>query len=139
MRKLSIAIKYALFAAIATLSNIGVQRLSLGIYGGIYSLYVAMFFGTLVGLIIKYTLDKRYIFYYKVETKKEDLFKFILYSFMGVFTTLIFWGTELLFHRVFLFEAAKFIGAAVGLTVGYATKYFLDMRFVFRKGGVSGG
>lgn len=133
MRKLSIALKYAIFAVIATLSNIGVQRISLLIYERKYSLYIAMFFGTLFGLGIKYILDKKFIFFYKPDTMKDDLFKFILYLLMGVVTTLIFWGCELLFDR-FSFKHARFLGAAVGLSLGYTAKYFLDKHFVFRPG-----
>lgn len=131
MSKLGIAVKYAIFAGIATLTNISVQRISLWIYDERYSLYIAMFFGTLFGLIVKYVLDKRFIFYYRINTWRDDLIKFILYSFMGIFTTLIFWGTELVFDSIFAFDEAKFLGAIVGLSAGYTAKYFLDKRFVF--------
>ena len=50
---------------------------------------------------------------------------------MGVFTTLIFWGTELGFNAVFASGKAKYVGAVIGLTVGYVIKYFLDRKFVF--------
>ena len=91
-----------------------------------------MFFGTLTGLIAKYILDKKYIFYYVVKDKKEDSQKFILYSIMGVFTTLIFWGFEIGFDYIFDSEIAKYIGAIIGLSIGYITKYFLDKKFVFK-------
>ena len=55
---------------------------------------------------------------------------------MGVFTTLVFWGAELIFDTILPFDSAKFLGAAIGLGAGYTMKYFLDKRFVFRKGGV---
>ncbi len=128
-----LTLKYALFAGIATLVNISTQYISLRIYSREYSLYLAMGAGTLTGLVVKYLLDKRYIFYYETENSREDLGRFILYSFMGLFTTLIFWGSELLFNYLLHFEEAKYIGAASGLTMGYITKYFLDRRFVFRK------
>jgi putative flippase GtrA len=128
-----LTLKYALFAGIATLVNISTQYVSLRIYSSKYSLYLAMGAGTLTGLVVKYYLDKRYIFYYETENSREDLGKFILYSFMGLFTTLIFWASELSFHYLLDFQEAKYIGAATGLTTGYVTKYFLDRRFVFRK------
>jgi putative flippase GtrA len=128
-----LTIKYAIFAGIATLVNISTQYVSLSIYSREYSLYLAMGAGTLTGLVIKYLLDKRYIFYYETENNREDLGRFILYSFMGVFTTLIFWASELSFNYLFQFEEAKYLGAAAGLTIGYITKYFLDRKFVFRK------
>ncbi len=128
-----LGLKYALFAVAATGINILTQYLSLEIYSREYSLYLAMGAGTLTGLVVKYLLDKRYIFYYDTENRQEDLARFILYSFMGVFTTLVFWVSELSFNYLFRFNESKYIGAAVGLTIGYITKYFLDKRFVFRK------
>ena len=55
----------------------------------------------------------------------------MLYSCMGVFTTVIFWGTETGFNAVFESSNAKYIGAVIGLTIGYIMKYFLDRKFVF--------
>ena len=124
--------KYSFFALIATIINLFTQFISLAIYSQDFSLYIAMFFGTLTGLIAKYILDKKYIFYYVVKDKKEDSQKFILYSIMGVFTTLIFWGFEIGFDYIFDSEIAKYIGAIIGLSIGYITKYFLDKKFVFK-------
>lgn len=127
-----LVLKYSLFALIATIINLFTQFISLAIYSQNFSLYIAMFFGTLTGLITKYILDKKYIFYYVVKDKKEDSQKFILYSIMGVFTTLIFWGFEIGFDYIFDSEIAKYIGAIIGLSIGYITKYFLDKKFVFK-------
>ena len=127
------AINYALFALLATAINIGLQGLSFMLYDGPSAIYIAMFWGTAGGLLVKYFLDKLYIFDYKAGSKRDDLKTFVLYSSMGVVTTAIFWGTELLFDAVFYrFESAKYFGAVVGLTIGYIGKYFLDRRFVFR-------
>jgi len=126
-------LNYALFAFLATSINIGLQRLSFLFYDGSLAIYVAMFLGTAGGLLLKYFLDKLYIFDYKPSSKKDDLRTFLLYSCVGVVTTVIFWGTELLFDAVFhRFGNAKYFGAAIGLTIGYISKYFLDRRFVFR-------
>ena len=127
-----LVLKYSLFALIATIINLFTQFISLAIYSQDFSLYIAIFFGTLTGLIAKYILDKKYIFYYVVKDKKEDSQKFILYSIMGVFTTLIFWGFEIGFDYIFDSEIAKYIGAIIGLSIGYITKYFLDKKFVFK-------
>ncbi len=129
---MKLAVKYIIFAVIATLVNISFQWLSLKIYDLRFSLYVAMFFGTIAGLAVKYVLDKKYIFYHKTETKTEDAKKFLIYSCMGVFTTVIFWGTELSFHYIWDNPVSKYIGAVTGLSIGYITKYRLDKRFVFR-------
>ena len=128
-----LVLKYSFFALIATIINLFTQFISLAIYSQNFSLYIAMFFGTLTGLIAKYILDKKYIFYYVVKDKKEDSQKFILYSIMGVFTTVIFWGFEIGFDYIFDSEIAKYIGAVIGLSIGYIIKYFLDKKFVFKE------
>lgn len=129
---MSLVVKYSFFAAVATLINILFQYISLLIYSSTFGLYIAMFFGTLAGLTVKYILDKKYIFYHIPKDKKDDGKKFLLYSIMGVFTTIIFWGFELGFDAVFESETAKYIGAVLGLSIGYVVKYFLDKEFVFK-------
>lgn len=128
-----IAAKYALFAAISTLLNLFAQYISFQFYSDFGSLYVAMFFGTLAGLLSKYILDKKYIFYHKPRDRKDDSKKFILYSFMGVFTTIPFIVTEMAFDYFINHESAKYIGAVIGLTIGYVSKYFLDKKYVFKE------
>lgn len=127
-----IALRYILFAIISTIVNLLFQYASFAVYSGFLSIYVAMFFGTLSGLIVKYVLDKKYIFFHTPKSKKDDGKKFILYSLMGVFTTFIFWGFELGFDYAFESKNAKYLGAVVGLSIGYITKYFLDKKFVFK-------
>jgi len=129
---MSLVLKYSLFAIFSTLVNLLFQYISFAFYSGFLSLYIAMFFGTLAGLVAKYILDKKYIFYYVVKDKKDDGKKFILYSIMGVFTTLIFWGFEIGFDYIFANDFAKYLGAIIGLAIGYVVKYFLDKRFVFK-------
>jgi putative flippase GtrA len=123
--------RYILFAVISTALNLGIQYISFAIYNGLFSLYLAMFNGTLAGLILKYILDKKFIFFHKPKDKKDDGKKFILYSLMGVFTTIIFWGFEVIFEYLW---HQKYLGAVVGLAIGYVVKYNLDKRFVFVKG-----
>jgi len=129
---LKTAIRYILFAIVSTLVNLLAQYGSFALYSGFLDLYVAMAVGTLAGLVVKYVLDKKFIFYHEVQSKKEDAQKFFLYSLMGVFTTLIFWGFEIAFDALFTGESAKYIGALIGLAIGYVVKYFLDKRFVFK-------
>jgi putative flippase GtrA len=131
----SIAIRYAAFALISTAVNLITQYMALVICDGKFSLYPAIFAGTLTGLVVKYFLDKRFIFYFKTDTNRDNLFKFVLYSLMGVVTTLIFWGFEISFNHFFRADGAKYIGAVIGLTIGYVIKYNLDKRFVFNRHG----
>lgn len=127
-----ITIKYVVFAIISTVVNLTFQYISIYFYKGLLSLYLAMFLGTLTGLIIKYILDKKFIFYHKPKNKKDDGKKFFLYSLMGIFTTFIFWAVEISFDFIFEDKSAKYIGAVIGLGIGYTIKYFLDKKFVFR-------
>jgi len=122
---------YISFAILSTCVNLVSQFICFRLYQGTADIYLAMFFGTLNGLILKYLLDKKYIFNYQTKNLKEDTSKFFLYSLMGVFTTLIFWGTELAFDNLFNHEIAKYAGAIIGLSIGYLIKYFLDKKFVF--------
>jgi putative flippase GtrA len=130
-RAAAIATRYTAFAAIATGINIGSQWLALRAYGGPWSLPVAMGFGTLTGLGVKYALDKRWIFDDRGTGLGTHMRKFSLYTMMGVATTAVFWMTELLFNAISPGDRARFLGALVGLTIGYSAKYFLDRRFVF--------
>ena len=126
-----LALKYSLFAVLSTLVNLLFQYFSFTLYAGWGSLYMAMFVGTLAGLVAKYILDKKWIFYHTPKDKKDDARKFALYALMGVFTTVIFWGTEMAFYYLVPNPNAKYIGAVIGLSIGYIIKYFLDKKFVF--------
>ena len=126
-----LALKYTIFAAISTLFNLLFQYFSFLYYEGFGSLYIGMLIGTFTGLVIKYILDKKFIFYHKVKNKKDDAKKFALYSLMGIFTTIIFWGTEIAFDTLSQNSNAKYLGAVIGLSMGYIIKYFLDKKYVF--------
>jgi putative flippase GtrA len=126
-----IAALYSLFASLSTVVNIGSQMLSMLIYSGVYTVEISIFIGTLAGLPLRYFLEKRYIFSFQSKNIKHDGQLFVLYSFMGVFTTAIFWGTEYAFHLIFADDFMRYAGGVLGLTIGYYVKYQLDKRFVF--------
>jgi len=128
-----IVFKYIVFAIVSTAFNLAFQYLSFELYVDYGALYIAMFIGTIAGLVVKYFLDKKFIFCYKVMNKKDDAKKFVLYSLMGVVTTIIFWGTEVVFDMLSQDPKAKYIGAIIGLSFGYIIKYFLDKTYVFNK------
>ncbi len=129
---INLTLRYLAFAVIATIVNIGTQYLASSLYRGAYELIVAMVLGTATGLVTKYWLDKRYIFFDPANTVLDHSVKFSLYSMMGVLTTLIFWATELTFDALSDNEYMRYVGAVVGLSIGYFIKYHLDRRFVFR-------
>ena len=124
---------YAVFAALATAVNIGSQALLIWLYYGPYAVPLSILVGTVAGLPVKYVLEKRYIFNFESDNLAHDGKMFALYSFMGVFTTALFWGIEYTFHAAFGTDTMRYLGGAIGLSLGYAIKYQLDKRFVFIK------
>lgn len=128
----SLILRYAAFAVLAILINLGMQRLCLTYLGDrSLALPVAIFLGTLAGLLVKYVLDKRWIFHDTSSGASVHTKKFGLYTLMGIATTLIFWGFEYSFWVVWQADHMREVGAVIGLTIGYVVKYWLDRRFVF--------
>ena len=97
-----LATLYTAFAIVATFFNILAQDICSYIYSGPFSILVSIIIGTGVGLVIKYVLDKKYIFKYKTQNAQHDGKVFMLYTVMGIFTTIIFWGLEFGFHAIFV-------------------------------------
>ncbi len=126
------SVRYALFALVSIGVNLLTQWPFFVIFQGSWVLYAALAAGTLTGLGTKYSIDKRWIFYYHPPSRKDEAVRFALYSLMGGVTTIVFWGTETLFYYFLDFPGVQYAGGALGLTVGYTSKYFLDRRFVFR-------
>lgn len=123
--------RYAFFAVIATIANLVTQRAVLAADGGSVGFAAAVAVGTLVGLVVKYLLDKRWIFFDRDGRWAAHGRKFTLYTLMGLFTTAIFWGTETAFWLIWGTDGMRELGAVLGLTVGYLIKYWLDRRYVF--------
>ncbi|MEE9100133.1 GtrA family protein [Pseudomonas nitroreducens] len=129
---MKLALIYAILALIATAANIGSQDLVVRNYSGPYSITLSIFVGTGIGLLLKYALDKRYIFRFKARDVVHDGQTFILYTVMGLATTVIFWGFEFAFQHIFQSDGMRYLGGVIGLAIGYVTKYHLDKRYVFR-------
>lgn len=125
------AINYTIFALLATIANIGSQEVSLRLYGGVYEVMASVMVGTAVGLVVKYVLDKKYIFQFQVKDVAHDTHTFTLYTLTGVFTTAVFWGFEFGFDYLFQSKEMRYTGGVIGLAIGYYIKYQLDKRFVF--------
>ncbi|HSF63900.1 MAG TPA: GtrA family protein [Paracoccaceae bacterium] len=134
-----LAALYAAFGAVATVANLGAQALvhaalppQAEAIGPGY--WLALAFGTGVGLVVKYLLDKRWIFLDASTGLAAHGRRFSLYTVMGLFTTAIFWGTQTVFFLLTDSRAMLYLGGALGLAVGYVVKYHLDRRFVFTPG-----
>ena len=128
----ALVVSYIAFALIAAAINIGSQWLCLREYGGPLALTLAMGVGTGSGLVTKYLLDKRWIFRDSGGGVANHSRKFLLYALMGAGTTALFWLTEAVFDALSQDGQLRFVGAGIGLAIGYVAKYHLDRRFVFR-------
>ena len=135
MSRSELILRYSGFAVLATLANLGAQRavLALGETPALFAL--AVLAGTGVGLVVKYLLDKRWIFDDRSTGLAAHGRRFSLYTAMGLVTTAIFWATETAFWLAWQTHLAREIGAVLGLAVGYVVKYHLDRRFVFTAAG----
>jgi len=133
----TLILRYVAFAVLAVMANLATQRIVLfgtDVVDGV-RFAAALAAGTLVGLVVKYVLDKRWIFYDATRGARAQGLQFFLYSLMGVATTAIFWVTETAFWLIWGTDLAREAGAVLGLMVGYTTKYLLDRRFVFHDAG----
>ena len=120
------------FALITTVANIGAHDLVIRTYSGAFEILASVVVGTVVGLVVKYILDKRYIFHFRAHSVAHDTQTFTLYTVMGLATTVIVWGFEFGFHHIFETKEMRYLGGVIGLAIGYLTKYHLDRRYVFR-------
>lgn len=127
----TLILRYSAFAVIATLANLGAQRAVLAWVPGGAGFALAVVAGTGVGLVIKYLLDKHWIFYDRAAGLRAHGRQFTLYTAMGLVTTAIFWGFETGFWLFWKTDAMRELGAVIGLVIGYVVKFRLDRRFVF--------
>lgn len=127
----TLVFRYVVFAILATFVNLIIQRFVLWFGDGSVIFLVALAAGTAMGLLVKYFLDKYWIFEDLSVGAIEATKKLSLYTLMGIFTTAIFWGTETLFWLIWRTDLMREIGAIIGLSLGYFVKYHLDRRYVF--------
>jgi len=127
----TIAVLYTIFAAFSTVINIGSQMLSILVYKGPFSVEISILVGTVIGLPLRYFLEKRYIFNFTSKNLIHDGKLFLFFSAMGVITTLTFWGIEYAFHLIYDSDFMRYVGGVIGLVVGFYIKYQLDKKYVF--------
>ena len=131
MTFLPIYLRYAIFAVLASLVNLATQAASLQLYSGELGLTIALILGTGTGLLTKYLLDKRWIFFDMSAGAAAHGKTFSLYTATGILTTGIFWGLEYAFDGLTPDGRWRYLGGAIGLAIGYIVKFQLDRRFVF--------
>jgi putative flippase GtrA len=124
-------LRYVAFAVVATAANILTQELVIRVTP-FAALTLSILAGTVVGFAVKYVLDKLYVFADGYASPADEARKVMLYGAFSVLTTIVFWGFELAAWALWGTSTAKYIGAVTGLAIGYAAKFLLDRRYVFR-------
>lgn len=133
LKPTELVVRYAVFAAIAIVANLAAQAAVFAVYEGSLELAAAIAAGTFVGLMVKFELDRRLIFYAPRQGAGATGLTFLLYSASGLVTTAIFWATETLFYfGSGKAEGSQYAGGLTGLTIGYVLKYRLDKKYAFR-------
>lgn len=132
-----LVLRYAAFAVLATLVNLAVQRGVLALDRSAAGFVAAMAAGTVAGLVVKYVLDKRWIFDDRSTGLRAHGQRFSAYAAFGLLTTAIFWGFETAFWLWGGTDGWREAGAVIGLTIGYVLKYRLDRRYVFTPAGAA--
>ena len=94
--------------------------------------FLALFFGTLVGVIVGYLLDKNWIFNDETKISQNYGKQFFLYAMTGAIHTPIFWITETLFWFIWMTDQMRELGAILGLLFAYTIKYFILKRYIFK-------
>jgi|SRR4051794_19640005 putative flippase GtrA len=125
-------IRYVVFAGIATLANLATQEAMVRV-APLSPLALSILMGTATGFVLKYLLDKKWVFDDGYGGHRRELQKITLYGVFSVFTTLVFWSFEVAFWVIWRTDFAKYTGAVIGLAIGYAAKFVLDRAFVFKE------
>ena len=122
--------RYLLFCLLAIVANLGIQAIAHEI------LHTADWFsigiGTAAGLVLKYILDKKFIFFAEKTTAVRDFTRFVIYTLFGLLTTLLFWSVEWTFIKLWAHQSSRYWGGVIGLSLGYYIKYQLDRKWVFK-------
>ncbi|GGX67538.1 hypothetical protein GCM10007385_40850 [Tateyamaria omphalii] len=124
--------RYVATAVLSVLANLLAQEMTVRGMPDAH-LMVSIVVGTLVGFFIKYVVDKTWTFRERYTTPFGEAQRITLSGLFSVLTTLIFWAFELGFHAIWQTDFAKYLGAVMGLSIGYILKFWLDRRHVFRE------
>lgn len=125
------AVRYVLFAVVSTLVNFLAQHLVV-VTLPFAPLFLSILVGTAAGFVVKYVLDKKWVFDDDYTSGRDEVRKVSLYALFSVGTTMVFWAFEMTAWAIWQTDFAKYAGGALGLAIGYWAKYALDRKFVFR-------
>jgi putative flippase GtrA len=126
-----IFIRYIVFAIVAGSTNIGAQEAFVRVVP-LAPIMASIVSGTVLGFFVKYLLEKRWVFLDEYDGHFAEARKIVLYGVLGVGTTALFWAIELGFWYSSETPAAKYVGAAIGLSLANWIKFHLSKRYVFR-------
>jgi putative flippase GtrA len=122
--------RYLLFCLLAIIANLALQAIAHEILHT--PDWFSMGIGTAGGLVLKYILDKKFIFFAEKTTAVRDFTRFVIYTLFGLLTTLLFWSVEWAFIKLWVHPSSRYWGGVIGLSLGYYFKYKLDRRWVFK-------
>jgi putative flippase GtrA len=127
-----IFVRYVSFAIFSSLLNLASQEI---VVRGLPAapIMISILAGTGVGFVVKYVLEKRWVFLDRYDGPVAEIRKSFIYGVFGIGTTLLFWAIELSFWHIWQTAEAKYIGAAIGLSLGNWIKYLLDKQYVFAR------
>lgn len=117
--------RYILFCLISIFLNLLTQEFFLIFFN---SYVISILFGTVIGFLIKFYLDKNFIFLKSSSFSFNQLFT---YTFTAIFSTIIFWSVEIFFLIYFQNNMMKILGGFLGLILGYTLKFKLDYKLTF--------
>ena len=141
---------YMVFAALSILLNLGSQYIMKELllffipdfaneefFHFEFWFLIALGFGTVIGFLFKFIVDKFVVFEEKITEKsmaelQKTTKQISMYFGFAILTTMIFWGFEFSF-KFFLPGNWYLFGGLIGLIIGYTVKFLLDSRFVFTK------
>lgn len=124
--------RYAATAVLSVLANLIAQEVTTREMPHAH-LMLSIVVGTLVGFFIKYVVDKTWTFRERYTTPLGEAQRITLSGLFSVLTTLIFWAFELGFYAIWQTDFAKYLGAVLGLSIGYILKFWLDRHHVFKE------
>ncbi len=99
-------VRYVLFAVVATLANLITQEAVIR-FAPVAPLTLSILMGTAAGFVLKYGLDKKWVFEDDYGGHRQELQKITLYGAFSVLTTLVFWGFEVAFWMIWQTDLAK--------------------------------
>lgn len=120
---------YFLCVLLASSVNLGAQEIIFFFFSNIW---LAMFIGVGVGTVVKYITNKKFVFSYKPESKREEANTFAWYSFFGVFVAAFFFLIEYGTFKLWDYQYSRQIGAVLAMLVTTAIKYKIDKHIVFK-------